>query len=247
MKDLPEAKKARNSKWNKERLPESERCQKEIELGRSLPKRILRSALDRFLKTGSSKPKPKPLPAPGVVDLTPISQTTIDYWTSQGYVSADVQDDPLYQAEILQANKEQIEKHSEPFDPDKFGPKDPSHPYAYTPRYVTFKMRRNQQFRCHVMGWHETEWVRNKITGEIRPVGKLTRDHTKAATHGGATSHDNMKMVAALVNRKKGHKHITYEQLRDHIVQFWEVFHMSENERFALNHFIERGVRHITL
>jgi len=247
VKDSPEAHKARNDKWNKERLKKAERDQLELAEGRSIPLRKLRHTVADFLTNGPRKPKP--LPVPGVVDLTPISDETIAYWTTQGYVLADVQDDPFYQAEILQANKEQIEKRkrSEPFDPNQFGPKDPSHPYAYTPRYVTFAMRRNQGFKCHVMGWHESDWVFNKMTGEVRLVGKLTRDHTKAAVHGGATSHDNLKMVAAMVNRKKGCKYVTYEQLRDHLSQFWEIFQLSPNERFALDHFASRGVRHITL
>jgi hypothetical protein len=182
-----------------------------------------------------------------VVDLTPISQYTIDYWTSQGYRLEDVEDDLRYQAEIVEANAENARKDREPYDPNSFGPKDPSHPYAYTPRYVTFAMRRNQGFRCHVMYWRETDWVRHKVSGEVRLVGKLTRDHTKAAANGGATSHENLKMVAALVNRKKGNKLITYDHLREAVSMYWEVWLLSSSERFALEHFREMGVKHITL
>ena len=137
----------------------------ELSEGRSIPLRKLRHTVQDFLLNGPRVPKP--LPTPSVVDLTPISDETIAYWAEQGYLLSDVQDDPAYQAEILQANAEQIEKRkrSEPFDPNQFGPKDPSHPYAYTPRYVTFAMRRNQDFRCHVMGWLETDWVFNKLSG----------------------------------------------------------------------------------
>lgn len=247
MKDSPEAHKARNDKWNKTRLLKAERDNLELSEGRSIPPRMVAHVLHSFLKNGPRVPKP--LPTPSVVDLTPISDETIAYWAEQGYLLSDVQDDPAYQAEILQANAEQIEKRkrSEPFDPNQFGPKDPSHPYAYTPRYVTFAMRRNQDFRCHVMGWLETDWVFNKLSGEIRLVGKLTRDHTKAAVHGGSTSHDNLKMVAALVNRKKGSKYVSYEQLREHIGQFWEVWPMTFEEEAILYEFKKRGVKQITL
>ena|ERR1700680_4794680 len=245
MKDSLEAHKARNRRLNRERLPESERCRMEIELGRSIPKRILRSAVSRFLLEGPRKLKVKPMP--GIFDLTPISQATIDYWAEQDYFLEDVADDPLYQAEILEANAENIKRGQKPYDPDKFGPKDPEHPYAYTPRYVTFKMRRAQDFRCHVMGWLESDWIKNKVSGEVRKVGKLTRDHTKAAANGGGTSHDNLKMVAALVNRKKSNKHISYEQLREHLAQYWEVYPASDFERYALQHFRMQGVKHITL
>jgi hypothetical protein len=245
VKDKPEAHKARNEKWNKARLPEAERCEMEIHLGRSLPKRILRSAIDRFLAEGPRQPKPKP--APSVVDLTPISQATIDYWIEQGYRLEDVQDDWQYQSEIKEANAENIKNGRTPYDPNVFGPKDPSHPYAYTPRYVTFAMRRAQGFRCYVMGWHETDWVLNKANGEIRLVGRLTRDHTKAATHGGMTSHDNLRMVAALVNRKKGHKFISYDQLREHLAQYWELYKLTEEELGTLDFLRSKGVKHITL
>lgn len=242
MKDSPERHKARNERLNKKRLSESERCQLEIDLGRSIPKHMLASALTRFLMEG-----PRKLKMPGVVDLTPISQLTIDYWTSQGYKLEDVQDDLQYQMEIKEANAENLKKGQRPYDPNKFEPKDPSHPYAYTPRYVTFAMRRNQGFCCFVMGWHESDWIRHKVSGEVRRVGKLTRDHTKAATNGGSTSHDNLKMVCAFANRRKGSKLITYKQLHDHLNEYWQLWQLTSEERAALEHFSSLGVRHITL
>jgi hypothetical protein len=228
-------------------LRAEERNQLEIERGRSLPKRILRSAVETYILKGPRQPKEKPVPS--VIDLTPISQATIDYWAAQGYGLQDVQDDPMYQEEILQANEEQIRRGHKPYDPEKFGPKDPSHPYAYTPRYVTFKMRREQNFECFVTGWHEDDWILNKQSGEIRKVGRLTRDHTTAATFGGETSAANIKMVCALVNRKKGHKKITYEELREHITQYWERLAPVEGpvDDLTVGQLREMGVTHITI
>jgi hypothetical protein len=247
VKDLPEAKKARNGKWNQERLTEVERQQQEIDLGRSIPKRIPRSALDRFLRTGRSVPPAKPKPAPTVVDMTPISDRLRDYWTSQGYTLEQVMDDPQYQAEILESNAEQIARGHKPYDPEKFGPTEPAHPYAYTPRYVTFRMRREQGFRCSVMGWHEEDWIINVGTGDIRKVGKLTRDHIKPASGGGETSAANLKMVSALANRKKGMKNVTYEILREHLGQYWKVLQTPKPfEQMTIAELRALGVKHVT-
>lgn len=182
-----------------------------------------------------------------IVDLTPISQRTQIYWAEQGYVLADVEADPQYQREIEEANLEQIAKGQRPYDPEKFGPIDPSHPYAYTPRYVTFKMRRDQNFRCFVMDWHESDWIMNKNTGELRLVGKLTRDHTKAATLGGETSAKNLKMVCALANRKKGMKLITYQDLRAHLDGYWRSLQASVPvNQLTLEQLQKLGVKYVT-
>lgn len=181
------------------------------------------------------------------VDLTPLSQRTIEYWADQGYHLADVEDDLQYQVEIGEANEEQIKKGHRPYDPEKFGPIDPSHPYAYTPRYVTYKMRKEQGFRCFVMDWHEDDWIINKLNGEVRLVGKLTRDHTKAATRGGETSAANMKMVCGLANRKKGMKLITYQDLREHLENYWQLLVADKQTGLlTLNELKAMGVKYVT-
>lgn len=182
-----------------------------------------------------------------VIDLTPLSQRTIDYWAEQGYVLEDVQDDALYQTEIAEANEEQLARGHRPYDPEKFGPIDPAHPYAYTPRYVTFKMRREQKFKCFVMDWYEDDWIINEHSGEVRLVGRLTRDHTKAATLGGETSAANMKMVCGLANRKKGMKLITYQDLRTHIENYWHVMREADPGNLTLNYLRAKGVKHVTI
>lgn len=182
------------------------------------------------------------------VDLTPISQRTKNYWEEQGYRLSDVENDLQYQVEINEANEEQIKKGHRPYDPEKFGPIDPAHPYAYTPRYVTYQMRKQQGFRCFVMDWHENDWIINRASGEMRLVGKLTRDHTKAATRGGKTSADNLKMVCALANRKKGMKLITYQDLREHLENYWQVLQADKPAgQLTLDDLNRLGVKHITL
>jgi hypothetical protein len=183
-----------------------------------------------------------------LIDLTPVSLRTREYWVAQGYRVEDVADDPQYQREILEANEEQIKKGHRPYDPEKFGPIDPAHPYAYTPRYVTFKMRREQGFRCFVMDWHEDDWVINRLTNEVRLVGKLTRDHTKAASRGGETSAENLKMVCELANRKKGMKLITYQDLRENLESYWQVLQTTGSVgKLTLDDLRRMGVRNITL
>lgn len=182
-----------------------------------------------------------------VVDLTPISEATIQYWADQGFTLEQVQDDQQYQEEILASNEEQIAQGKKMYNPEKFGPKDPSHPYAYTPRYVTYRMRRDQEFVCYVTGWHESEWIYNRQSGEVRQVGKLTRDHTKAASLGGETSAANLKMVCGLANRKKGHKSITYTELRKRIHEYWSLFEMDFQTQAAIAELQQKGVTYVTV
>lgn len=179
------------------------------------------------------------LPNAPEIDKTPA--ITREYWAKQGYSLADVVDDPKYLAERLASLEE--ERNSQ-FDP-KYLPSDPSHPRAYVPPYVLFKMRRDQNFTCHVLGWGEEQWYIHKETGVVRQVGKLTKDHTLAGANGGLTHQNNLKMVAEIVNSRKGSRFVTYEELRKHFLEYYELFQPTLEMQVAEKAYRAAGVKKV--
>lgn len=148
------------------------------------------------------------------VDDTP--SVTREYWIAQHERYRTTMLDPDFIAE-------QELKKSRPPEEDykRYLPANPSHPRAFIPYDVRFAKRKDQGFRCAITNWHETDWVRDKQhQGPIRLVGVLTVEHIIA---GSITADNTIKMACGFVNAKKGSRKVSYEQMREHILNVYEL------------------------
>ena len=168
------------------------------------------------------------------------------YWIAQNPDYVKALDDPRYQVE--QAVLAAIRK------PDmntkwkeKLFALDPSHPKAPVPDWVRWAKREAQGFKCYVLGWYENDWIRNKASGDIQPVGTLTLDHTLAAANGGLTTDANTKMIAEIANLKKGSKLKTYEEMREFLHKVYELYSPTTEEIIAINSFRSKGIKKVKL
>jgi hypothetical protein len=167
-----------------------------------------------------------------IIDDTPdrIKQ----YWVEQNssYIFALLDPDYIRERDIA------LEKR-DPLDTQlwrqKLSQLDPSHPKALIPEWVRFSKRKAQEFKCYILGWHESDWMRNRASGSIQQVGMLTVDHTLAAAHGGLTTDTNTKMVAEIANNKKGSKQKSYEDMREHLHTIYELYVPSAEELIAFD------------
>lgn len=129
----------------------------------------------------------------------------------------------------------------------KLGLLDPSHPKAIVPEWVRFAKRKNQDFRCHILGWKESDWMVNKTSREIQQVGMLTLDHTLAAAHGGLTTDANTMMVAEIANNKKGSKMKSYEEMRQFLHSIYELYVPTNEELMAIESFRSKRINKVRL
>jgi hypothetical protein len=180
-----------------------------------------------------------------IIDDTP--ERTKQYWMAQNPDYIKVLDDPRYQAERerILSMRESVQENMH--WKQKLNQLDPSHPKAPVPDWVRWAKREKQQFRCYVLGWHENDWTKNKVTGNIQPVGMLTLDHTLAAANGGLTTDANTMMIAEAVNQKKGSKSKTYEEMRQHFYLIYELYIPSTEEIIAINSFRAKGIKKVNL
>ena len=129
----------------------------------------------------------------------------------------------------------------------QFNALSPSHPKATIPEWVRFAKRKKQSFRCFVLGWRESDWMLNRQSGEIKQVGTLTVDHTIAAANGGLTTDANTKMIASVANSKKGSKPKTYEELREHLLNIYELYVPNFDELMAIRSLRAKGCKKLIL
>jgi len=179
-----------------------------------------------------------------IVDDTPAHIR--EYWMQQNpeYILALL--DPAYQNErsAALANKDTAQSYHWR---DKLNMLDPSHPKATIPEWVRWSKRKKQQFRCYVLGWHETDWMINKLTRNIQQIGVLTVDHFVAGANGGLTTDLNTTMLAEIVNNKKGSKVKTYEDMREHFYSVYEQYIPSPEEMIAIQSFRANKIAKVKL
>lgn len=166
-----------------------------------------------------------------IIDDTP--EHIKQYWMGQNpdYILACL--DPQYIAErtIAFSKRDPLEDQSWRY---KLSLLDPAHPKAPVPEWVRFAKRKKQNFRCHILGWAESDWMRNKQSREIQQVGMLTVDHVLPAAHGGMTTDVNTLMVAEIANNKKGSKMKSYEEMAFFLHSVYELYHPSAEELVAI-------------
>jgi hypothetical protein len=179
------------------------------------------------------------------IDDTP--ERTKQYWIAQNPDYIKALDDPRYQAERERILSLRTHEENNMVWKQKLNQLDPSHPKAPVPDWVRWAKRDKQQFRCYVLGWHETDWMRNKLSGSIQQIGILTLDHTLAAANGGLTTDANTMMIAEAVNQKKGSKVKTYEEMRAHFYSIYELYIPTVEEIIAINSFREKGINKVNL
>lgn len=178
------------------------------------------------------------------VEDTP--ERTREYWLQQAPEYAKALDNLMYQEEqrqrILRRDPLVNEKWKE-----KLNALEPSHPKAPVPDWVRFAKREKQGFRCYILGWHESDWMFNKQSGEIQQVGVLTLDHTVAAANGGLTTDANTMMIAEIANLKKGSKKKTYEEMREFLHSVYELYVPTSEEIIAIRSFRSGGIKRVRL
>jgi hypothetical protein len=179
-----------------------------------------------------------------MIDETP--ERTRNYWLSQAPEYINALDNRAYQEEQRQRATRRDPNDNMKWR-DKLNQLDPSHPRAPVPDWVRFAKREKQGFRCHILGWHELEWMFNKQSGEIQQVGMLTLDHTLAAANGGLTTDANTMMIAEIANSKKGSKMKTYDEMREFLFSIYELYVPTLDEIIAINSFRARGIKKVKL
>ena len=179
-----------------------------------------------------------------IIDDTP--ERTREYWLAQAPEYIKALDNPLYHEEQMLRLARRDPNENTRWK-EKLNALDPSHPKAPVPDWVRFAKREKQGFRCYILGWHETDWMLNKQSGEIQQVGTLTLDHTVAAANGGLTTDANTMMIAEIANLKKGSKQKTYEEMRTFLHMVYELYTPSFEQIIAIESFRLRGIKKVKL
>ena len=179
-----------------------------------------------------------------IVDETP--EHIKQYWLEQNpsYILAPT--DPAYirERELASGRRDPAEDFSWRH---RLNQLDASHPKAPVPEWIRFAKRKKQDFRCAILGWQETDWMINKMSGNIQQVGMLTVDHVIPAAQGGLTTDANTLMVAEIANNKKGCKLKSYEQMREHLHSVYELYQMSAEELIAIESFRLKKITKVKL
>jgi hypothetical protein len=175
-----------------------------------------------------------------IFDDTPVNVR--EYWIKENPEYIKTLTNPAYLEEQAQRPENTHQDWKK-----KFYALDPSHPKAFIPDWVRYAKREKQNFRCHVLGWHEKDWIFNKNSGELKQVGILTVDHTLAGANGGLTTDANTIMIASFVNTKKGSKMRSYEEIREHFHSFYELYVPTQEEVQAINSLKGKGFKKVIL
>ena len=179
-----------------------------------------------------------------IIDDTP--EHIKKYWIEQNpsYVLATI--DPAYirERELASTRRDPLEDFSWRY---RLNQLDPSHPKAPVPEWVRFAKRQKQQFRCAILGWQENDWMINKMSGIIQPVGVLTVDHVVPAAEGGLTTDANTLMVAEIANNKKGCKLKSYEQMREHLHSVYDLYEPTIEELLAFKSLRQKNITKVKL